>query len=70
MSKPTQNSILLLTKNGTNTINSYKAATPLIVGADFLKLLRMPNSFKQIGKTIPYYDVEHRCKGELRQLKT
>lgn len=69
MSKPIQNSSLVFTKHDANSINSHRAAATLIVSADLGELLRILNPFKRIGKIIPYYDVEHRCKGELKKLK-
>lgn len=61
--------MLLSTEHEAKWINSDSIATRLIVVSDCFGLLRIPKKFKQIGKTIPYYDVEHRCKGELKKLK-
>lgn len=70
MSKLIGNFILRSTKHDAKRINSDSTATRLMAVLDGFKVLRIPKKFKQIDKTIPYYDVEHRCKGELRQLKT
>jgi hypothetical protein len=50
MSKPTQNSILLLAKNGTNSINSYKTATKLILSSNSFKLLRCQTRLNKLAK--------------------